>query len=269
MKILVIGAGNMGLTYAQAMSKSKLLKKRNIMILDSSEEKQQRLNKISYFDVYNRLEDCVPEADLIFVAVKPHHSKGLFKDMAGLTSQGQIVISIMAGVSMEFIKNATGLQKVVRAMPNLPASVGKGLTSYIASPEISRIERHTIADLLNTTGKSILVSKEKFIDASTGISGSGPAYVFYFMQSMMEAALQMGFSANDSKVLVSQTFSGAIELFNQSDLSPEHWMDKVASKGGTTRAALDSMEDNNLNELIKEAAFAAFNRAVELGEAQM
>jgi pyrroline-5-carboxylate reductase len=86
------------------------------------------------------------------------------------------------------------------------------------------------------------------------------------MQSMMEAALQMGFSKNDSKVLVSQTFTGAIELFNQSNLSPNSWMEKVASKGGTTQAALDSMDDNNVNELIKEAAFAAFSRAVELGK---
>ena len=189
--------------------------------------------------------------------------------MAGLTTKGQIIISIMAGVSIDFIRKATGLKKIVRAMPNLPAQVGKGLTSYIASDEVSRIESLTIEDLLNTTGKSILVSKEKYIDASTGISGSGPAYVFYFMQSMMEAALQMGFSANDSKVLVSQTFEGAIELFNQSDLTPDGWMKKVASKGGTTQAALDSMEDNKLNELIKEAAFAAFNRAVELGEAHV
>ena len=136
----------------------------------------------------------------------------------------------------------------------------------MASPEVSRVELLTVESLLDTTGKSILVSDENFIDASTGISGSGPAYVFYFMQSMMEAALQMGFSKNVSKVLVSQTFTGAIELFNQSDLSPNSWMEKVASKGGTTRAALDSMDDNNVGELIKEAAFAAFDRAVELGK---
>jgi pyrroline-5-carboxylate reductase len=86
------------------------------------------------------------------------------------------------------------------------------------------------------------------------------------MQSMMEAALQMGFSKKDSTVLVSQTFTGAVELFNKSNLSPNSWMEKVASKGGTTRAALDSMEENNVNELIKDAAFAAFNRAVELGK---
>ena len=86
------------------------------------------------------------------------------------------------------------------------------------------------------------------------------------MQSMMEAAKKMGFSDHDSKVLVSQTFEGAVELFNQSDLSPTNWMNKVASKGGTTRAALDSMDDNNIKDLIEEAAYAAFNRAVELGK---
>ena len=266
MNVLVIGAGNMGLTYANGMSRSNLLKKRNIMVLDRSNEKLEELHQISHFDAFSALEECVPQADIIFIAVKPHHAEQLFKNMKSMTTSDQIIISIMAGVTIDSIKEVIGLQKVIRAMPNLPAKVGLGLTSYVASPEVSRLELSIVEDLLNTTGKSMLVSNENLIDASTGISGSGPAYVFYFMQSMMEAALQMGFSKNDSKVLVAQTFTGAIELFNQSDLSPNTWMDKVASKGGTTRAALDSMEDNNVNELIKEAAFAAFSRAIELGK---
>ena len=266
MKVLVIGAGNMGLIYAEGMSKSKLLKKRNIMVLDTSEEKLKELHQISHFDAFEELKDCVPEADIIFIAVKPYHAEPLLKRIRALVKEEQILISIMAGTTIKMIQELTGLQKVVRAMPNLPAKIGKGLTSYVASPEVSRIELLTIESLLSTTGKSILVKDETFIDASTGISGSGPAYVFYFMQSMMEAALQMGFSENISKLLVSQTFTGAIELFNQNNLSPNSWMQKVASKGGTTRAALDSMEDNNVGELIKEAAFAAFERAVELGK---
>jgi pyrroline-5-carboxylate reductase len=264
MKILVIGAGNMGLTYAQGMSKSKLLKKKNIMILDNSEEKLEELNEISHFDAFKELEDCVPKADIIFIAVKPYHAENLFKKLKPYTKPGQVLVSIMAGINIDSIKKYSGLVKIVRAMPNLPAQIGKGLTSYVTSEEISRIEKLTIESLLDTTGKSMEVTSEKFIDASTGISGSGPAYVFYFMQSMMEAALTMGFSKNDSSVLVSQTFTGAIELFNQSNLSPNSWIKKVASKGGTTRAALDCMEDNNVNGLIKDAAFAAFNRAVEL-----
>ena len=247
----------MGLTYAESMSKSKLLKKRNLMILDNSQEKILSLKKILHFEVHENLEDCVPKADLIFIAVKPYHSEDLFKKMKNLVNEGQIVISIMAGVTIKSMQDGLGIHKIVRAMPNLPAQIGKGVTSYTASTEVSRIELLTIENLLDTTGKSIFVSSEKFIDASTGISGSGPAYVFYFMQSMMEAALNMGFSANDSKVLVSQTFEGAVDLFNQSDLSPNSWMEKVASKGGTTRAALDSMEDNNVKELIKEAAYSA------------
>jgi len=266
MKVLVIGAGNMGLTYAEGMSKSRLLKKKNIMVLDKSEEKLEELHQISHFDAFSELEDCVPQADIIFIAVKPYHAESVFKAIKPLVQPQQILVSIMAGVSIASIKEITGLNKIVRAMPNLPAQIGKGLTSYVISPEVSRIEMLTVESLLDTTGKSMRVSNENFIDASTGISGSGPAYVFYFMQSMMEAALQMGFSKNDSTVLVSQTFTGAVELFNQSNLSPHSWMEKVASKGGTTRAALDSMQDNNVNELIKEAAFAAFNRAVELGK---
>merc|ERR1712000_340897 len=110
-----------------------------------------------------------------------------------------------------------------------------GLTSYVSTEEVSRLELFMVEGLLDTAGKSLRVKNEKFIDASTGISGSGPAYIFYFMQSMIEAALKMGFSDHDSRVLVGQTFEGAIELFNSSDLSPRSWMDRVASKGGTTR----------------------------------
>lgn len=266
MKVLVIGGGNMGLTYAEGMSKSSLLSRHKLMIYDKSPDLILSLRKIEHFDVYDDIEECLPKADIVFLAVKPYHCASLFDEIKHLMNDDQIVVSIMAGVTIEYIQAGLGIQKVVRAMPNLPAQVGRGVTSYTEAKEISRVELIMIRSLLDTTGESIRVENENFIDASTGISGSGPAYVFYFMQSMLEAALKMGFSKNDSKVLVSETFGGAIELFNQSDLSPDTWMDRVASKGGTTRAALDSMEDNNVKELIKDAAYAAFDRAVELGK---
>ena len=147
MKVLVIGAGNMGLTYAEAMSKSKLLKKRNLMILDSSQEKTLSLKKILHFEVHENLGDCVPKADLIFIAVKPFHSEDLFKKMKSLVNEGQIVISIMAGVTIKSMQEGLGIHKIVRAMPNLPAQIGKGVTSYTASKEVSRIELLTIENL--------------------------------------------------------------------------------------------------------------------------
>jgi pyrroline-5-carboxylate reductase len=266
MKLLVIGAGNMGLTYAEGMSKSTLLGHRKLKIYDTDPNKIKTLKEQGNFDIYTNLKDCLPKADIIFIAVKPYHSDSLFEDMLPHINNQQILVSLMAGVTIQSIQQCLGIKKVVRTMPNLPAKVGKGVTSYTASEEVSRIELMSIRHFLDSTGTSIHVDNETFIDASTGISGSGPAYVFYFMQSMLEAALKMGFSDYDSKVLVSNTFEGAVELFNQSNLSPEGWINRVASKGGTTQAAIDSMEDNNVKELIKEAAYAAFDRAVELGK---
>ena len=266
MKVLVIGAGNMGLTYAEGMASSTYLNRKKLMVYDVSPDRIIFLKKMELFDVHERLEDALPQADVVFLAVKPYHIEELFEKMRPMMNQEQIAVSLMAGVTIETIQEGLGLEKVIRTMPNLPAQVGKGVTSFTESKDVSRVELLMIRNLLDTTGESIHVQNQNFIDASTGISGSGPAYVFYFMNSMLEAALKMGFSENDSRVLVSQTFEGAVELFNRNDLSPTLWMDRVASKGGTTRAALDSMDDNNVKELIKEAAYAAFDRAVELGE---
>lgn len=266
MKVLVIGAGNMGLTYAEGMADSPLLNRRKLMIYDISDEKISSLEKVDKFYVYRNLGDCLPKADIVFLAVKPYHSDELFQGMKSMINGDQVFISLMAGVTIETIQNSLDIKKVVRAMPNLPAKVGMGMTSFTAAKDVSRVELLMVRNLLDTTGEAIHVENENFINASTGISGSGPAYVFYFMQSMLEAALKMGFSQNDSKILVTQTFEGAVRLFTESDLSPNSWMKMVASKGGTTQAALDSMEDNNVKELIKEAAYAAFNRATELGK---
>ncbi len=266
MKVLVIGAGNMGLTYSEGMAQSSFLNRRKLMIHDISTETIELLRKDGRFDVYEKIEDCLPKADIVFIAVKPYHCEELFEEIKPFVNNQQVFVSLMAGITIEKIQNLLDVDKVVRTMPNLPAKVGKGVTSFTASEEVTRVELIMVRNLLDTTGESIHVKNEDFINKSTGISGSGPAYIFYFMQSMLEAAKKMGFSDNDSKVLVSNTFEGAVTLFNDSDLSPETWMDRVASKGGTTRAALDSMEDNNVKELIKEAAYAAFNRATELGE---
>ncbi|KYG73825.1 MULTISPECIES: pyrroline-5-carboxylate reductase [Roseivirga] len=269
MKVLVIGAGNMGLTYAKSIAKSGYLEREDLLVYDKSADLRDALKKADDgFEVADTLEESLPFVDIIFLAVKPYHNDGLMSEMIEMMDDQKLVISIMAGVTIETIQQGLGIKKVVRAMPNLPAQVGKGMTSYLAAPEISRIELWMVEDLLNSTGKSVRVDSQMFIDASTGISGSGPAYVFYFMESMMEAAKSMGFSDNDSKVLVSSTFEGAIELFNKNKLSPNGWMKRVASKGGTTQAALDSLDDNNVKDLIHDAAYAAFNRAVELGKVE-
>ena len=266
MKVLMIGAGNMGLTFAEGMVDSPHIRDKHLLIYDKSAIVRQHLKEDNRFRVYDDLAEAIKPANIIFLAVKPYHSEELFEEMKPLLDPQQVLVSLMAGVTLDYIVSATGIQKVVRAMPNLPAKVSKGVTAFTETPEVTKIEQIAVRNLLDSTGTSIHVANETFINKSTGISGSGPAYVFYLCSLLLDAALKMGFSQHDSKVLVGQTFEGAVELFKNSDLKPEGWIEKVASKGGTTQAAIDSMEDNNVNTLIKDAAYAAFARAVELGQ---
>ena len=175
----------------------------------------------------------------------------------------------MAGVKIETICDSLGVKKVIRAMPNLPAQIGMGMTAFTSSNEVTRIELVMVQNLLNTTGKTIYVENEKAIDASTAISGSGPAYVFYFMDAMMKAAKGMGFNESEAELLVSQTFKGAVDLYNKNNFSCEEWIAKVSSKGGTTEAAMASYHDKKLNENIITGAQAAFDRAEELGKVKV
>lgn len=266
MKVLVIGAGNMGLTYAMSMRESDLLEKGDLLIMDAAPDKVKSLKKIDFFDVYDDVEHCIAKADVVLIAVKPYHSSELFETLREQVREDQVFVSLMAGVTIDSIQKALGVKKVIRTMPNLPALVQKGLTSFTSSDSVSEEEMKIVQDLLSTTGIAMQVKDELTIDATTGISGSGPAYVFYFMQSMMEAALDLDFDPEDAKLLVQQTFEGAVELFRKNELSPQEWMEKVASKGGTTEAALVSMENNGVKDRIKEAAFAAFYRAQEIGQ---
>ena len=262
----MIGAGNMGLTFAEGLVASPNIDNGNLLIFDKSVELRATLSKDARFKVYDNLDEAVNDAHIIFVAVKPYHCEELFAEIKSSLNKDQILVSLMAGVTLDYIQEATGLSKIIRAMPNLPAKVGKGVTAFTETEAVSKIEQITIRDLLDSTGVAIHVRNETYINKSTAISGSGPAYVFYFMQSMFEAAQKFGFSANDSKVLISNTFEGAVQLFKESSLTPDGWIDLVSSKGGTTEAAIDSMKDNNVSTKIKEAANAAFERAVELGE---
>ncbi len=266
MKVLMIGAGNMGLTFAEGLANSPNIKQGDLLIYDKSDSVLEKLSTDNRFSISNSVGEAAKRAHILFIAVKPYHYEDLFKEIKPHLNNQQILVSLMAGVTLDALVNASGIPKVVRAMPNLPAKVGKGVTAFTETEAVSKVEQIAIRDLLDSTGVAIHVKNETYINKSTAISGSGPAYVFYFMQSMFEAALRMGFSANDSKVLISNTFDGAVQLFKESSLSPESWINKVASKGGTTEAAIDSMKDNNVSAKIKEAAYAAFERAVELGK---
>ena len=266
MNILIIGGGNMGLTYARSLVRSQITNINQLAILERSEEKAEELRDVESFTIYTTPEPCLSTADLIIIAVKPQDWKVLAQKLNGKLDQQQLVLSIMAGITMPQLMSDLEHNKVIRAMPNLPAMLSRGMTVFSSSDAITRVELVTVQNLLGTTGKTLYVGKESMLDAATAISGSGPAYVFYFMDALINGALEMGFSNAEAETLVTQTFSGAIEIFMANNLSCEEWMQRVASKGGTTEACLASFNENQLNDKIKVGAQKALARAVELGK---
>jgi pyrroline-5-carboxylate reductase len=266
MKILILGSGNMGMTYAQSFLRSRIVTADNLMILCRNYEKANLLSQHHEGRFFSDPRLCVPEADLLIFAVKPQDSPTLFDQIRSLTEPGQVFLSIMAGVKLQTIAQSLGGEKVIRAMPNLPAQIGAGVTAFTSTDPVTRIELVMVQNLLNTTGKTIYVEKEEMIDAATAISGSGPAYVYYFMNAMISAAKQMGFSDSEAELLVSQTFTGAVGLYNNSNFSCNEWIKRVASKGGTTEAALKVFQETTLFDDIIAGADAAYQRAKELGQ---
>lgn len=266
MNILIIGGGNMGSTYAQSFLRSHIADKEAMMILEKSPEKAEELSKKDIGQVFGTPEACMSKADLIILAVKPQDALALFENIKPSVHPQQVFLSIMAGVKISTIAEALGVRKIIRAMPNLPAQIGRGMTAFTSSDEVTRIELVTVQNLLNTTGKTVYVANESAIDAATAISGSGPAYVWFFMNAMIEAAKEMGFSGSEAELLVSQTFAGAIELYQTTNLSCEEWIGRVSSKGGTTEAAMKTYRENAVHDDIIAGAMSALHRAEELGK---
>lgn len=266
MKILIVGGGNMGLTYARSLLNAHIVNEENLMILEKSDEKAKIIEQLQVGTVHGTPGSYIKDADLIILAVKPQDSEVLFGKIKGFIDNQQVVLSIMAGIPISKISHSVGSKKIIRAMPNLPAQVGSGMTVYTSSEDVTRIELVMVQNILNSTGKTIYVDNEELIDASTAISGSGPAYVFFYIQSLIDSAQNLGFNKSEAELLAYTTFKGTINLFNKHNFSCEEWISKVASRGGTTEAALNSYKGNAVKEKLAEAYKAAFDRARQLSK---
>ena len=171
----------------------------------------------------------------------------------------------MAGVRCDTVVKASGSARVVRAMPNTPALIGRGICGLYAMPSVSTAERTRIEQVLAPTGSSVWVQREADLDAVTALSGSGPAYVFYFIEAMVKAGTEMGLDAGTARRLAQETFAGAAALAMQSAESPTTLREKVTSKGGTTYAAITALDEQGVQQAFVKALHAARQRADELG----
>jgi len=265
MNILIAGGGHMGQTYARSFIRAHIAPAGQLMILEKSPEKAETLRAAQIGRVFSRPEDCLNRADLIILAVKPQDSEVLFRSLRPLLDPGQVVLSIMAGISIPTMRAQLGVEKIIRAMPNLPAQIGRGMTVFTSSDAVTRIELVTVQNVLNATGKTLYVEREELLNAATAISGSGPAYVWFYMDALMEAARNMGFNEAEAELLVSQTFLGALELYQANNTSCPEWIRRVSSRGGTTEAALLVYRQTAFREDLIQGAAAALERARELG----
>ncbi|MCR5866203.1 pyrroline-5-carboxylate reductase [Aquincola sp. J276] len=208
---------------------------------------------------------ALAEARMVVWAVKPQLFKEAARPSAAHVAQA-LQLSVMAGIRSDAIASATGSPAVVRAMPNTPALIGQGMSGLFARPAVSAAQRAEVEQVLAPTGRMLWVGEESALDAVTALSGSGPAYVFYVLEAMMAAAEAMGLSAEEGKQLALGTFAGATALAQQSSEPPSVLRERVTSKGGTTHAALTSLESDGVKAAFVKALQAAQRRAVELGD---
>ena len=237
-----------------------------IEVVEPSEAAQVSLAQRFGVQVQAAASPALARAALVVWAVKPQ----LFAEAAGPCAPhvGQALqLSVMAGVRSDTLVAATGSARVVRSMPNTPALIGEGIAGLYARPEVTAADREMVTQVMSPTGALEWVPQETDLDAVTALSGSGPAYVFYFLEAMIQAGSEMGLEPAQARRLAQATFSGAAALATQSDEAPQVLRERVTSKGGTTFAALTSLETDGVKAAFVKALHAARDRAEALGRA--
>jgi len=264
MKINFIGGGNMARAIIGGLKQNGLdMSAVTVLELDA----QKRIDLTQEFNV--KTSDSYADfndADVIVLAVKPQQLKEVCAQLNPVL-KSQLVVSIAAGVRSKDISRWLGnYSAIVRVMPNTPAQIRAGISALYAMPDVSRVQRDQANMILAAVGKTLWLDDEAKMDAVTAISGSGPAYVFYFIEALQDAGLALGLDTEASKLLALETFAGASLLATQSKDDIKTLRAQVTSKGGTTEQGLLALETGNIKEIISKAARAAADKSVMLGD---
>ncbi|MDB5810952.1 MAG: proC [Betaproteobacteria bacterium] len=265
MTITFIGGGNM----ASAII-GGLLKKghaaASLRVVEIDAAARSRLAQHYAVNAVERISADAVAVDCLVLAIKPQNMREVATALRPHMKQ-QLVISIAAGIrSADLVRWLGGYTRIVRAMPNTPALVGAGCTGIYATPGVSAKDAASAETILGAVGSTLCVEHEEQLDAITAVSGSGPAYVFYFIEALQQAALELNLSPAAARDLALGTFAGAIKLATESSEEVATLRARVTSKGGTTAAALASMEDAKVKQAIIRAVKAADARSRELGD---
>jgi pyrroline-5-carboxylate reductase len=263
MKITIIGCGNMGLIYARSFLKYNIVKPEHLLLVEKNDERKQLLLKEGYGKVVLPDDPLIKESELLILAVKPQDFPDLAPMIASVLGEKCVLISIMAGIKIQRLKELLNHPLIVRAMPNSPVEIGMGITGF-CSTGLSIEQIRKAENLLSTTGRTVYFDDEDLMDGVTALSGSGPAYFFYLVKNMIEAGQKMGFDESVSAMLVKQTMLGAFHLLNTANKSLDELIVTVSSKGGTTEAAIKTFEASELGQNLQKGIIEAEKRAREL-----
>lgn len=261
----VIGCGNMG----EAILAQARGAKKNFLIFEKNKIKARFIRAKYHLKAALDIPDLVRKSDIIIIAVKPQVIDevlaGIKKGIQLNKKNSSLIISIAAGITTEYIGNIiSGKVRVIRAMPNLAAKVGQGVTAFTKGRFAGSADLSEATKIFAPLGLTVYVNKEELIDVVTALSGSGPAYFFYIFSAMLKAAQELGLDRKRAELFIQQAAIGAMALLGRSKFDADGLIKGVASKGGTTEAALKIFNDKRLDKIIREAMLAAYKRAGEL-----
>ncbi len=237
----------------------------DITVSDISKARCQHLEQQYNVAVTSSNQQAAQAGEMVILAVKPQNMIEVITELNGKLQPSQLVMSIIAGARINTLCLGLDHNRVVRVMPNTPAQIGEGMSVWTATAEVTDEQKKWVSAVLGAMGTEIYVDDEPYLDMVTAISGSGPAYVFLFVESLVDAALEIGLPPDIVDELVLQTLLGSGRLVQKSDKSPAELRRMVTSPGGTTAEALKKLEEGGFHDLIKEAVIAAYNRAKQLG----
>jgi pyrroline-5-carboxylate reductase len=271
--VAFLGCGSMGTAILAGMIRSGT-KPENIRVttksVDSAKELADKFGVTAFATEYqpNANSLAVEGADIVLVAVKPAYVVEVLEEVRSVISKDVLVVSVAAGIEIQTMENhLPDSVSVIRAMPNTPALIQEGLTGISKGSRVTQEQLELSVALFEAVGKTMVIPESQ-IDALSTISGSGPAYVFYFIEEFIKTAVSHGFSSEEAYLLVSQTFLGASELLVQSQGDPAELRRQVTSPNGTTMKAIAVLQEGNLNDLFFKATSAALARAKEIAQEQ-
>ena len=266
--IAFIGAGVMAEAMIKGLLGQGLVSPEQVIASDPHIERGEDLRR--RYDIQFTADNraAADFGEVVVLSVKPQVLPHVIPDLRGHLSRSSLVLSIVAGARISSILKSTGHPTIVRCMPNTPAQVGKGMTVWTATPEVTTEQRAQAQAILGALGVELFVGDEGYLDMATALSGTGPAYIFMFMEALVDAGVHLGFSRRVSEQLVFQTMRGSLEYAAQSGKHVAELRNQVTSPGGTTAAALYHLEKGGLRTVLSRGIWAAYQRSVELGQGE-